>query len=147
MADGDYRWKFIRPVPKPDDPPLDDVERATYEELSRDPDRDWEENPRDSNYRYFQAIRAKESCIRCHQSLPGQADIQRGDLMAVMEVILPGERMRRAETENLAILMANAIVTAFISTVAVYFIMRYVVIKPLTRPGIALGPVSTKPVE
>ena len=130
VADGDYRWKFIRPDSKLDDPPLDDIETGKYEEFSRNPGREWEDNPGNSNYRYFQAIRANNSCIHCHQILPGQHGIQRGNLMAVMEVIIPDEGMRRAQTENRAILMADAVVTVFISMIAVYFIMRYVVVKP-----------------
>ncbi|HEY1784317.1 MAG TPA: histidine kinase dimerization/phospho-acceptor domain-containing protein, partial [Pirellulales bacterium] len=129
-----YTRKWIRPTPKDDDSPLDDFEEATLdrfmhgEPFSAPPERRLQ-----GNYQYFQPIWCKESCIHCHQTLPGQNDIKAGDLIAVMEIILPEDQIQMAQTYNRAILMAYAIMTVFLSMVAVYFILRYVVVKPLAH--------------
>ena len=56
-----------------------------------------------------------------------------GDLMAVMEITNPDAETQQAQTKNRAKLMAYAIGTVFFSWIAVYFIMRYVVVKPLAH--------------
>jgi two-component system, NarL family, sensor histidine kinase BarA len=132
VADEKYTWKFIRATPGAEDPPLDGFEQAMLDKLSSpEPDEDPPEQRLNGKYRYFQAIRAKaSSCISCHQSLSPQVT-EIGQLIAVMEVILPEGDMQKDQTKNRAYLMATAIVTVFFSMVGVYLITRYVVVKPL----------------
>ena len=48
-----------------------------------------------------------------------------------LKITLPYEKSKKAINRSRAILMAGAIVTAFISTLALYLIVRYVIVKPL----------------
>ncbi len=80
-------------------------------------------------YNYYGEIRAKSSCIHCHQKTkPALAE---GDLMGVVKVTLPLDRTEEALALNNAILLATAIITAFLAMLAAYAIVRYVIVKPV----------------
>jgi signal transduction histidine kinase len=100
-----------------------------------------------NKYYYYQAIRANDRiCFTaCHQSLgrimnepglPGPvigkstAETE-GDLMAVARLTFSTEPTRNSINQNRAILIATAIITVFLSMVALYVIVRYVIVKPL----------------
>jgi two-component system, NarL family, sensor histidine kinase BarA len=102
-----------------------------------------------SKYYYYQAIRANSrTCTTgCHQSVAqinldpalgaGPAVVGRstatadGDLMAVARLALSTDQTRRKIATNYAILIATAIITMFLAMVALYVIVRYVIVKPL----------------
>ena len=96
-----------------------------------------------SEYHYYQPVRAKKSCLVCHQvrgligdppagfdeSLhPRQAE---NDLMAVVKVVMPDAATRKSINWNRAILLATAIMTVFLAMLVAYAIVRYVIVKPL----------------
>lgn len=80
-------------------------------------------------YRYYAAVRAKDSCLDCHQQL--NPKLQAGDLMGMVKVALPLTRTKDQLAENNAILLAMAIVTSFFAMLAAYAIVRYVIVKPV----------------
>ncbi len=96
--------------------------------------------PEQGQYLYYQAVRARESCLRCHdvRTRPGvptageaPESIAPGDLMAVVRVVIPDTATKKAINWNRAILLATAIMTAFLAMLAAYLIVRYVIVKPL----------------
>lgn len=100
-----------------------------------------------NKYYYYQPIRAtgSECFTACHQPMgnatgemsPGRsvfgnsiAEAQ-GDLMAVAQLTFSTDTTQRSINKNRAILIATAIITVFIAMVALYAIVRYVIVKPL----------------
>ncbi|MBI1900998.1 MAG: HAMP domain-containing protein [Planctomycetia bacterium] len=85
--------------------------------------------PDNQEYHYYQAFRAKSSCVLCHRAVTGPDNLKEGDLIAVLKV-----RMADDQSDiqwNNAILWATAIIAAFLLVVASYLIIRYVIAKPL----------------
>lgn len=83
----------------------------------------------EGKYNYYREIRAKESCIQCHQKQT--PDLTQNELMGVVKVTVPLDRTETALAWNNAILLATAIVTAFLAMLAAYAIVRYVIVKPV----------------
>jgi signal transduction histidine kinase len=96
-----------------------------------------------AEYHYYQPIRARKSCLICHESRgvatgagatpPPGAAYAEGDLMAVVKVVMPNATTRKAINWNRAILLATAIMTVFLAMLAAYAIVRYVIVKPLAH--------------
>jgi signal transduction histidine kinase len=93
-----------------------------------------------SEYHYYQPVRARKSCLVCHEyrgSAAGAAGeggmprLAEGDLMAVVKVVMPDAATRKAINWNRAILLATAIITVFLAMLVAYAIVRYVIVKPL----------------
>ncbi len=80
-------------------------------------------------YNYYGEIRAKQSCIQCHRKWT--PDLAENDLLGVVKVTVPLDRTEDALAWNNAILLATAIVTAFLAMLAAYAIVRYVIVKPV----------------
>ncbi|HEY3963978.1 MAG TPA: ATP-binding protein [Planctomycetaceae bacterium] len=135
LADQEYTFRFIKPSIYSPDQALDDSESEMLNEFSRDPppERDWDKRRERGKYRYFQAIRTKDSCIRCHHSyaMYRQGEARPGDLEAVLEISIPDAETQKAQTYNRAMLLTFAIITVFGAMVASWFIVRYVIVKPL----------------
>jgi signal transduction histidine kinase len=125
-----------RPAPEAtaDEPGPGDT--ATEEREFRTPDR--------TEYHYYQPIRAQQKCLVCHvyrgptaQPVPPLPDapppetLAAGDLMAVVKVVMPDAATRTAINWNRATLLAAAIMTWFLSMLAAWAIVRYVIVKPL----------------
>jgi two-component system sensor histidine kinase BarA len=96
--------------------------------------------PEQGKYFYYQTVRAKESCLRCHDVRPAPGvptegvppvGVAVGDLMAVVRVVMPDTITKKAINWNRAILLATAIMTVFLAMLAAYLIVRYVIVKPL----------------
>jgi signal transduction histidine kinase len=117
---------------------------ANAGEPSADPEYAEEHVADKQEYHYYQAVRLQNTkeCMDCHGSssqhlvlgsigLPPPPPTQPGDLMAVVEVILPEAKTREAIDWNRAILMSTAIITVFMAMLASYVIVRYVIVKPL----------------
>jgi two-component system sensor histidine kinase BarA len=94
-----------------------------------------------SEYHYYQPVRAKQNCLVCHEyrdgatgaveASPGRERLAENDLMAVVKVVMPDKATQEAINLNRAILLATAIMTVFLAMLAAYAIVRYVIVKPL----------------
>ena len=93
-----------------------------------------------SEYHYYQPIRAKQNCLVCHElrgaaagsgEQAGRERLAANDLMAVVKVVMPDKATQEAINLNRAILLATAIMTVFLAMLAAYAIVRYVIVKPL----------------
>src|SRR5690606_31759950 len=87
-------------------------------------------------YHYWQPIYAKSSCIDCHRSAFGRAprnDLREGDLMAVMRITTNHEETHNEIAKSKAYLWSAALAIGFISMFLLYFIIRYVIVKPVTH--------------
>ena len=94
-----------------------------------------------SEYHYYQPIRAKQNCLVCHEyrggevgaaaAASGRERLAENDLMAVVKVVMPDKATQEAINLNRAILLATAIMTVFLAMLAAYAIVRYVIVKPL----------------
>ena len=95
-----------------------------------------------SEYHYYQPVRARQSCLICHEfkgatvgQTPADDDgprekLAENDLMAVVKVVMPDSATQKAINWNRAILLATAIMTVFLAMLAAYAIVRYVIVKP-----------------
>lgn len=96
--------------------------------------------PEDNEFHYFEPVRFRDTCLLCHYATldagaASAADIgatvsEKPPLIAV-KVILPYEETQDAITNSRAILTAVAILTVFVAMMALYVIVRYVIVKPL----------------
>ncbi len=151
-----YEWRVLDPLAGPEerrDEGYSRLDEAMLEEFREHPPsaadtgdftppseyREYR-RPQEGEYYYYQAVRARESCLRCHNDRtlpvtePGGADPVRyavGDLMAVVRVVMPDSATKKAINLNRAILLATAIITVFLAMLAAYLIVRYVIVKPL----------------
>ena len=84
-------------------------------------------------YRYYEPVFAKQSCILCHSSVTpvNWPDLRVGDLLGVVRIDLDAEEMLAEKSLNQNIMLATAIVTVFLAMVAMWLVVRYVVVKPL----------------
>jgi two-component system sensor histidine kinase BarA len=81
-------------------------------------------------YHYIQAVRWQKLCIACHLGVYGIPPGEDLPFRAV-KITLPYDNTQRAVNKNYAILLATAIMTAFLSVLALYIVVRYVIVKPL----------------
>ncbi len=84
-------------------------------------------------YRYYEPVYASNHCIVCHSSITkvNWPDLQIGDLLAVVRVDMDAEEFVAGQTKNRTIMLSTAIVAAFASMVAMWVIIRYIIVKPL----------------
>ncbi len=106
------------------DPQIAELEQPLFEERHV---------PERSEYQYYQPIFAKTDCILCHRVVSGNNNLTEGDLMAIMQVTISDEETIKAQNANRAFLLAGAIITVFLAMIALYVIVRYVIVKPLTH--------------
>ena len=85
-------------------------------------------------YRYYQPVFAKSGCLDCH-SKPGVnvvwPNLRVGDLLAVFKVEIPAKETVDAQADIHAWLLVSAIAAVFLAMIALYVIVRYVIVKPL----------------
>ena len=91
-------------------------------------------------YHYYQPVYFRgESCLDCHsrsEHPPDSPDLNDPILGTVppfwvVHAIIPARKTQVAINTNRALLLATAILTVFVAMVAMYLIVRYVVVKPL----------------
>ena len=101
--------------------------------------------PERNKYQYYEPIRYKHDCFACHSvsgrrafpavagGLTGPDSYREGDLIAVVKVEMdfPDPESLKAKNWNRAQLVTTAIITVFLSMIALYVIVRYVIVKPL----------------
>ena len=86
-------------------------------------------NEETDEYRFFQAIVLQESCLKCHVHNTANSEI--GQVVGMMTLSIPLEEMEGKLELHRAILMATALVTAFLAMLGSYVIVRYVIVKPV----------------
>ena len=79
---------------------------------------------------YTTRIRAKESCLSCHQQFEGR-EVAVADELGRISITIPTRTIDKSLSRNNAILLATAILTAFLAMLAAYAIVRYVIVKPV----------------
>ena len=144
----EYNWKFIPQNDEDADATRRATEKFETEALNRLLYRGDEfvfhEDEEEGKYHYFEPIVATELCFRCHGERE-QADAENviepgpfsptvhevGDVMGMARLTFELIDTQRDIARNSAILVAMAIVTAFLSMLVAYFIVRYVVVKPV----------------
>ncbi|HUG90663.1 MAG TPA: histidine kinase dimerization/phospho-acceptor domain-containing protein, partial [Planctomycetaceae bacterium] len=94
-------------------------------------------------YYYYGAVRAEQSCLACHVARDPNVK-QAGDLIGMVKITFPLDTADNALAWNNALLLATAIVTAFLAMLAAWAIVRYVIVKPVLHlkdvsDGIARG--------
>ncbi|MEO8493745.1 MAG: HAMP domain-containing sensor histidine kinase [Planctomycetota bacterium] len=95
--------------------------------------------PEENKYNYYEPVNWTDRCIGCHQAVAGigtrsQAEATNAHVdqpFAVVKVIIPYESTRKAINSARAGLIGAAILTVFLAMVALYVIVRYVIVKPL----------------
>jgi signal transduction histidine kinase len=96
-------------------------------------------SPDHKNYYYYEPVLWKESCVTCHITRYGinydpqkTLDSQLGQLpFRAVRISVPYDPMYRKINQNRALLLAMAIITVFLSMIALYIVVRYVIVKPL----------------
>ena len=89
--------------------------------------------PESQRYIYYQPMFASsQNCVDCHRLMAYMnPNLQEGDLMAIMAVEFSDEETQAALSFNRAILYATAIIAVFLAMIALYVVVRYVIVKPL----------------
>lgn len=87
------------------------------------------------SYQYYQPMYAQESCIGCHRNLGKRprANLQVGELMAMVRVTTDYGATAGAIAKNSAYLWTAAIIVGFISMFSLWAVVRYVIVKPVTH--------------
>ncbi|MCH8042968.1 MAG: HAMP domain-containing protein [Planctomycetes bacterium] len=125
--------KFNHIVPPPNDGEIAEIEYAERRQ------------PESKKYLYYEPIRYKRDCFTCHWeagkpanpltdgSLAGPEPYREGELIAVVKVVMdfPDAETQKAMNWNRALLFTMAIITVFVSMIALWIIVRYVIVKPL----------------
>ena len=128
----DYTWDILKTsTSDPGKRPSESVEFEALDELLRGKNEvvRMVRTKDKGEYQYFGAVRAAKSCLSCH---PHHSDqVAEGDLIGMVKVRFPLMPTERALAWNNAVLLATAIVTAFLAMVAAYAIVRYVIVKPV----------------
>lgn len=138
--------------PKGKNPPQHDYEREILQELQSTPRVLEEEDSRrdpfslppghaerevvidgKKKYRYYAPLYADQSCVLCHTSLGKimRPNLSVNDLMAIVRVEIDQEETRNLLARYNSLLWFTAVVIGIISMFLLYFIVRYVVVKPL----------------
>ncbi len=101
-------------------------------------------------YHYYRAIRvnSKRCTDACHRPI-NDDDPLIGDLIGIMHVTIPKPPARDAIAKYWAILLGISIITAFLSLIAFYIVIRMVIIRPLRNlkdvaEGISRGDISKR---
>ncbi len=85
-----------------------------------------------SDYIYYQPVFITDSsCVICHRPTNVNQELTEGDLQAIIQIRVPTETVEAAISRNKAWLFAIAIITVFLAMIALYVIVRYVIVKPL----------------
>jgi signal transduction histidine kinase len=98
----------------------------------------WEVTDRRSRrYYYWETIRLREDCMKCHPSALDRKleypDLKLGDPVAIVSVDLNYADTELAINVNRAVLLSFAIGTAILAVAFTYITIRYVVVKPVSH--------------
>ena len=107
--------------------------------LTRGEERPWEGNLDEEDienirYLYYQPVFAKEGCIGCHNNPSvkvSRPNLAVGDLLAVVRVEMDAKKTKADQNQNRSLLLIAAIATVSLAMLALYVVVRYVIVKPL----------------
>ena len=85
------------------------------------------------NYIYYQPLRIETSCLNCHPQDDHRSSLGLGSLQGLIRVELADPPSKRQITRFWAMLLAAAIVTAFVGLVSFYAMIRLIIIRPLRQ--------------
>ncbi len=98
----------------------------------------WKERRTLASTQYYQVVQWKESCVICHAPRYGivMGDRSRQEVLPelpfmAVKVTLPFSNTQRAINRMYAIALAIAIITVFLAVLALYFIVRFLIVKPV----------------
>jgi len=134
---GDYNWVLMKEDLTSADGgsrPTDEAGYDALEQLRKGATEVVRLVPEKDEYQYYGGVYAAGSCLTCHYHKPrpdSKRTIAEGDLIGMVKITLPLERTERALAWNNAVLLATALVTAFLAMLAAYAIVRYVIVKPV----------------
>jgi signal transduction histidine kinase len=83
-----------------------------------------------NQYNYYAPVALRESCRSCHNSL-AEARLNNGDLIGMVKLTIPLQTTQNVLAINKAVLVTTAFVTTILAILAVYAIVRYVIVKPV----------------
>ena len=125
----DYQYHWLRD----DQPNLEPYDREVLKKFASADEPEDEAirlRPGEKLLYYYGAVRAKESCLECHQKLT-QASLRKGDLLGTVRIRMSTEAIVDAVHVNRAVLMATALGTALLIMAGSWIIVRYVIVKPV----------------
>ncbi|MCH8922661.1 MAG: HAMP domain-containing protein, partial [Planctomycetes bacterium] len=132
----EFEWEVLDRFKRRPPPTEGDIPEAEFAKRSM---------PELNEYHYYEPVRWKQNCFVCHPFSgqpafhPVGAGIiepepyREGELMAVVKVVIhfPDSETQKAMNWNRAQLVTTAIITVFVSMIALWIIVRYVIVKPL----------------
>jgi signal transduction histidine kinase len=130
-----YGRRFIRPnatdpEKKPEEPTDFQFLKAFMEDPSKlDSSDQLQLSPDQEKSYFYAAVRAQQSCLKCHQHL--KPDLKEGDLITMVRISVPTDTIRSGVHFNRAILLSTAIAAALLIMAGSYVIVRYVIVKPV----------------
>jgi signal transduction histidine kinase len=143
-----YQWKFLKrnweeetnPVRKPSTPPEFDAIGAFPLVKTDESDRQYRIVETAEAYEYYAPIYAStdktilfsnkpQSCYDCHKDRVH--DLEANGFLGVAKISFDRAETSNRVARNNAILIAMAIATAFLAMLALYAIVRYVIVKPV----------------
>jgi signal transduction histidine kinase len=125
-----YKYLFIKSGAPADDTDSIQRLRTFQEDEGKQEDTLVPVPNRGANYFYYYgAIRATQNCISCHGER--NKDLKEGGLLAMIKIEVPTTELEDAVHANRALLITIAFVTALLIWAISYFIIRYVIVKPV----------------
>ena len=124
------RWKELGDTLEKDE---------AIDKLTNSEERPWEgeldEADRENvRYLYYQPVFTKEGCITCHNNpsvkVP-RPNLEVGDLLAIVRVEMDAKKTKADQDQNRSMLLIAAIATVSLAMLALYVVVRYVIVKPL----------------
>ena len=141
----EYSFSFVRPKNSGEGAPQDEFERRVLERFLSAPAAAASNESRfvefaDSrvqergDYHYYQAVRAKKECIKCHVALGSLGgvmltDLNEGDLMAVVKIVMPDSETHHQINYLRASSLATGIVVTFLAMCVSFVMIRWVVVR------------------
>jgi len=99
--------------------------------------------PGEGKYVYYEVVDWTRFCLTCHEAMHGNAEATssyagtvfdpRTTPFRVIRVTMPYDEIRAAVNRTRAILWSVGILTVFLAMVALYYVVKYIVIKPLAH--------------
>lgn len=121
------------------DGPRDEFERKLIDELlttvpteqDGGQNRAIERTDDDGRYHYYQPLRIDRSCWNCHREIMGDASIDLGAPLGIVQVTIPEPPAKKERARLWTLLLGGAIVAAFLGLIAFYVVIRLAIVKPL----------------
>jgi two-component system sensor histidine kinase BarA len=123
-------WRIYKPnaTRQQDIPDFSTLERINAFQKDAAKNEDNFLDPASKHNYYYGAVRATESCIRCHH----HSELKEGALLAVVKIDVDTKPIIEAGFHtNRAILISIAFATTFLIMLGSYLIVRYVIVKPV----------------